>query len=102
MDCFYQCSVVHAGGVISIQSATTIFEEAISELNCAVDSMCTVLDIVAKLSFVACGGRRNLRMSLAFAEDGVEKYLNKVWRALAASAQLGDRQTSGVITIIIR
>lgn len=43
------------GGVISIQSATTILEEAINELNCAVDSMCTVLDILARASIVVCG-----------------------------------------------
>lgn len=42
-------------GFSSIQSATTILEEAISELNCAVDSMCTVFDILAKGSIVVCG-----------------------------------------------
>ena len=61
------------GGVVCIQFATTIFEEATNELNCAVDSMCIVLDILAKTSVVACGVRRNLCMSLAFAEGGLEK-----------------------------
>jgi hypothetical protein len=52
MNCSHQRFAVDEAVRVYLQSATTILEDAISELNCAVDCMTTVLDIVATISFM--------------------------------------------------
>ncbi len=52
MDYFDQLNAVDGGQASSLQSATTIFEEAMRELNCAVESMCTILDILSIMAVI--------------------------------------------------